>query len=349
MARRFYTLYEQKFTIWDYLFTILFHKDSKHLKSLDIGLQEVGAKICLNGVNKTKKICKNLFWLRQFYTLYQQKISNLRPHLSITFPQRLQIFKKFGHWTLGSGGNKLNWVRKCDEQTNRQTTEQTNIPIFQLIESFGPEGPWFEEKEKKEEKKPWSPCERPSLPVRAPASLWEAWPSCRRPGLSSRGLAFLGEAQPLCARPSLPVRSFASLWEAWPFFERSGLPVRAWHSCKSPASLRAVWPPCEQPSLPLRGQESLWVARPPCEWPVSLWEARPLCVMPCLPVRGPASLCDITILGPHSYHCGLCYQQGLPCHVLPLCRVGFTILSFSIIYFVIWWPALYKKKRACMF
>ena len=40
---------------------------------------------------------------RQFYTLYKQKFSNLRPLLSITFPQGFLNSKKFGHWTSGSG------------------------------------------------------------------------------------------------------------------------------------------------------------------------------------------------------------------------------------------------------
>ena len=45
-------------------------------------------------------------FLRQFYTLYKQKVSNMRPLLSITFPQRVRKSKKFGYWTSGSGGKK---------------------------------------------------------------------------------------------------------------------------------------------------------------------------------------------------------------------------------------------------
>ena len=44
--------------------------------------------------------------LRRFYTFYKQKFLNLRPLLSITFPQGFQKSKKFLHWTLGSGGKK---------------------------------------------------------------------------------------------------------------------------------------------------------------------------------------------------------------------------------------------------
>ena len=40
-----FTLFmRQRFTIGDHFFPILFHKDSKYLKSLDIGLHEVGTK-----------------------------------------------------------------------------------------------------------------------------------------------------------------------------------------------------------------------------------------------------------------------------------------------------------------
>ena len=53
-----------------------------------------------------KKSKKNTFFAGQFYTFYEQKFSNLRPLLSITFPQGFRESKKFGHWTLGSGGKK---------------------------------------------------------------------------------------------------------------------------------------------------------------------------------------------------------------------------------------------------
>ena len=49
---------------------------------------------------------KNTFFARRFYTLYEQKFSNLRPLHSITFPQEFRKFKKFGHWTSGSGDKK---------------------------------------------------------------------------------------------------------------------------------------------------------------------------------------------------------------------------------------------------
>ena len=46
---------------------------------------------------------RQLWWT---YTLYEQKLSNLRPLLSITFPQGFKKSKKFGHWNSRSGGKK---------------------------------------------------------------------------------------------------------------------------------------------------------------------------------------------------------------------------------------------------
>ena len=48
----------KSFQIGDHSFQLLFSKNSENLKSLDISLQEVGAKRLLNGVrsNDTKKI-----------------------------------------------------------------------------------------------------------------------------------------------------------------------------------------------------------------------------------------------------------------------------------------------------
>ena len=42
----------KSFQIWDHFFPLLFPKDFKNLKSLDIGLWEVGVKRPLNGVRK---------------------------------------------------------------------------------------------------------------------------------------------------------------------------------------------------------------------------------------------------------------------------------------------------------
>ena len=56
---------------------------------------------------KKKKIIKKYFFpLQQFYTLYEQKFSNVKPLLSITFTQGFQKSKQLGQWTSGSGGEK---------------------------------------------------------------------------------------------------------------------------------------------------------------------------------------------------------------------------------------------------
>ena len=66
-----------------------------------------------NGSKKTfkrgepmKKIHEKLLPPRRFYTLYEDKFSNQRQLLSITFPQEFQKSEKFEHWTSESGGKK---------------------------------------------------------------------------------------------------------------------------------------------------------------------------------------------------------------------------------------------------
>jgi hypothetical protein len=57
----------------DPFFPLFSPKDSEYFKSLDIRLREVGAKRCLNGVNKGKKIHKKKLFFRP---------GDLRPFLS---------------------------------------------------------------------------------------------------------------------------------------------------------------------------------------------------------------------------------------------------------------------------
>ena len=47
--------------ISDHFFPLVFPKDLDNLKSLDIGVWEVGAKRRLNGVNEGEKKCNKLF------------------------------------------------------------------------------------------------------------------------------------------------------------------------------------------------------------------------------------------------------------------------------------------------
>ena len=71
-----------------------------HLLNLSKTLGELG---------KIRQICQRkntFFYARGFYTLYDQKLSNLRPLIFTTFAQGFQLSKKLGHWTLGCGGKK---------------------------------------------------------------------------------------------------------------------------------------------------------------------------------------------------------------------------------------------------
>ena len=80
------------------------------------------------------------------------KCSNVRPLLSITFPQGFRISKNIGHPTSGSGNKKTvkrylkseQTDRRTDGQTDRRTDGQMDRRTFRLIESIGPEGRCFE-------------------------------------------------------------------------------------------------------------------------------------------------------------------------------------------------------------
>ena len=136
----------QSFWIWDHFFALLSPKDFENLKHLDIGLLKVGAKQCFNyyWTNLFYFYFQfyfffNFFLLRQFDTLYEQKFVNLRPLLSITFPQGFWKSNQFGHWTSGSGGKRLlNGVKKCDGQTHGQTNKHTNILTYRKNRPRGP-------------------------------------------------------------------------------------------------------------------------------------------------------------------------------------------------------------------
>ena len=107
MRRDFTPFISKSFQIWDHCFPLFFPKDYKNPKSLDIGLQEVGVKRLFNGVNKLRKKSVKKVFQRQFYTLYEQKLTNLRPLLLLLFPQGFHKYKKkFGRWALGSEDKK---------------------------------------------------------------------------------------------------------------------------------------------------------------------------------------------------------------------------------------------------
>ena len=64
---------------------------------------------------QTKTSVKFVFTLRQFYTHYKKKFSNLRHFLSITFPKDSENLKSLdiGFWEMGEK-RLLNGVRKFD-------------------------------------------------------------------------------------------------------------------------------------------------------------------------------------------------------------------------------------------
>ena len=71
---------------------------------------------------------QTFFFAPQFQTASKQKCYNLRPLLSITFPQGFRISKNIGHPTSGSGGKKTFKRYLKSEHTDRQTYKQTDRP-----------------------------------------------------------------------------------------------------------------------------------------------------------------------------------------------------------------------------
>ena len=69
---------------------------------------------------------KLFFFVWRFQTTSKQKCSNLRPLLSITFPQGFRISKNIGHLTLGSGGKKTFKRYLKSEHSDKQTDTQTD-------------------------------------------------------------------------------------------------------------------------------------------------------------------------------------------------------------------------------
>ena len=100
--------------IWDHNFS------PENWNSLDIGLQEVGAKIRLNGVKKGEKICKKFFCRCNFKTFFWGRCINLRPLLSIT-------------WV--SGGKKTFKRYPKSEHMDGYTGRQTHRGTFRLWKS----------------------------------------------------------------------------------------------------------------------------------------------------------------------------------------------------------------------
>ena len=91
----------KSFQIWDHFFPLLFPKNSKPLKFLDIQLWEVGAKRPLNDTSKVNRHTD-----RQTHTCTHIWVRFLRTGIG---PELCDFFKKFG-WLLWPNVNKNNFV-----------------------------------------------------------------------------------------------------------------------------------------------------------------------------------------------------------------------------------------------
>ena len=121
----FNTLYKQKFSYLRQLLSMTFPKDSKHLKSLDIELREVGA---------------NLFCAAILQPLLV-KVFKSETTSSHYFSPRILNFLKIWKSAFKVGAKRrLNVTSKVKRYTDRHTDIWTN----RLIESIGPEGWCFE-------------------------------------------------------------------------------------------------------------------------------------------------------------------------------------------------------------
>ena len=88
--------------------------------------------------NKIRVRPNKLFFARQFETTSKQKCSNVKPLLSIIFPQGFRISKNIGHLTSGSGGKKTVKRYLKSEQTHKHTNRQTDISTYRKHRPRGP-------------------------------------------------------------------------------------------------------------------------------------------------------------------------------------------------------------------
>ena len=93
---------------------------------------------CFVRHNQPENKVKTFFFVWRFQTTSKLKCSNLRPFLSITFPQGINISKIFGHPTLGSGGKKTFKRYLKSEHTDGQTHTQTDISTYRKHRPRGP-------------------------------------------------------------------------------------------------------------------------------------------------------------------------------------------------------------------
>ena len=129
-VRQFYTLYEQKTSNIRQILSISFPQGFQKPKKFGHLNSRSGSK------NTFKKKCKKkLFLLRQFYTLYEQKFSNLQQLLDSEYLKKA--------WTLGLGKWKKKTVKRSEKVWQTDKKHKTQIQTFWLIERKGPESLFF--------------------------------------------------------------------------------------------------------------------------------------------------------------------------------------------------------------
>ena len=103
-AQKFYTLYEQKLSNLRPLLSLTFPQGVRKSKKFNHWTSENGGKKTFKRSEQMRKILKKLFSLRRFYTLYEQKLSNMRPLISITFPMNSENIKSLDIelWEVGA-------------------------------------------------------------------------------------------------------------------------------------------------------------------------------------------------------------------------------------------------------
>ena len=137
------------FQIWDHFLPFFPPKDSKNLKSLDIGLWEFGGggtvkrsekhryqKILLS---KAKLAQKQTFLLGNFTPFDSKRFKIWDLFFLLLFPKDSKNLKSLdiGLWEVGAK-RPLNGVRNCDEQTNKQTDKHTDISTYRKNRPRGP-------------------------------------------------------------------------------------------------------------------------------------------------------------------------------------------------------------------
>ena len=122
----------KNFIIWDHFFPILYSKNSKNLKSLDIGFPEVGTKRLLNGVNKwRKKIVINFFCPINFTPFLSTKVQIWNHFFLLLFPKNSKYLTNLdiGLWEVGAKWplNGVNKVWRTDKHPKQKQIRNGKI------------------------------------------------------------------------------------------------------------------------------------------------------------------------------------------------------------------------------